>query len=252
MDDQQIDDQQILDVRALTVEFDGNKVLENISFSVSKGEVLAIVGPNGAGKSVLFRALLGLVPRSGAVDWQPGVKIGYVPQKLALERTLPLTVKEFLSLMSSPSGGKVNEEIISSLESVGIKTGPAEEYHLERHILNRRLGTLSGGEFQRILIAWSLIGNPDVLLFDEPTTGIDISGEGTIYNLLHKIQESKELTLILISHDLNIVYKYANNVICLNKRLVCFGEPRAALDPKSLEALYGGEAKFYHHDHQSN
>lgn len=245
-----MEDEQILDVEGLTVDFDGNKVLEDISFSVKKGEVLAIVGPNGAGKSVLFRALLGLVPHTGAVSWQAGIRIGYVPQKLALERTLPLTVKEFLSLISAASGDKVSKEIISSLELVGIKTGPAEEYHLERHILNRRLGTLSGGEFQRILIAWSLIGNPDVLLFDEPTTGIDLSGEGTIYNLLHKIQESKELTLILISHDLNIVYKYANNVICLNKQLVCFGEPRAALDPKSLEALYGGEAKFYHHEHK--
>lgn len=245
-----MDDQQILDVKDLTVDFDGNKVLENISFSVSEGEVLAIVGPNGAGKSVLFRALLGLVPYSGAVNWRPGIKIGYVPQKLALERALPLTVREFLSLKTGASSGKVSEEVLGSLESTGIKTGPAEEHHLEHHILNRRLGMLSGGESQRVLIAWSLIGNPDVLLFDEPTAGIDIAGEGTIYNLLHNIQESNELTLILISHDLNIVYKYANKVICLNKRLVCLGEPHTVLDPQSLEALYGGEAKFYQHEHK--
>ncbi len=248
-----MEDERILDVDGLTVDFDGNKALDSISFSVKKGEVLAIVGPNGAGKSVLFRALLGLVPYSGAVNWQAGIKIGYVPQKLALERALPLTVREFLSLKlkSGPAGDKLSEEATNALASVGIKTGPEQVRHLERHILNRRLGTLSGGEFQRVLIAWSLIGNPDVLLFDEPTSGIDIAGEGTIYNLLHKIQESNELTLILISHDLNIVYKYAGKVICLNKQLVCLGEPHTVLDPKSLEALYGGEAKFYQHEHRS-
>jgi len=234
----------VLTVENLSVEFNGNKILEDISFSVKRGEVLAILGPNGAGKSVMFRALLGLVPCSGLIHWQPDLKIGYVPQKLAIEREMPLTVKEFLSLKAA-----TEKEILNVLGSVGIRTGPVNEHHLEHHILNRRVGFLSGGEFQRILIAWSLIGNPDVLLFDEPTSGIDIGGEGTIYNLLHQIQKSTELTLLIISHDLNIVYRYANNVICLNKQLVCFGEPNVVLDPQSLSSLYGGEAKFYHHEH---
>lgn len=235
----------VLEVEKLSVSFNENKVLENISFSLKMGEVLAIVGPNGAGKSVLFRALLGLIPHTGSISWTADIKIGYVPQKLGLEREMPLTVREFLSLKSSKNG----QDILPVLESVGINIGPKNEHHLEHHILNRRLGFLSGGELQRILIAWALLGNPDVLLFDEPTAGIDIGGEGTIYNLLHKLQTSSKLTILLISHDLNIVYKYADTVICLNKSLVCFGEPHEVLDPKGLSDLYGGESKFYQHIH---
>lgn len=240
---------EILEVENLSIQFDENKILENIGFHVKKGEVLAVVGPNGAGKTVMFKALLGFIPYSGSINWKPDIKIGYVPQKLAVERSFPLTVREFLALRLESSGDGVHNKILDALHSVGIKTGESQEYHLERHILNRPIGMLSGGELQRVLIAWSLISNPDVLLFDEPTAGIDIGGEGTIYTLLHKLQQSKELTIILISHDLNIVYKYADNVICLNKQMICFGAPNTVLDPQSLSALYGGETKFYRHGH---
>lgn len=239
-----MDKDKIIDVENLSVEFNGQKVLENINFTVNKGEVLAVVGPNGAGKSVLFRALLGLIPHLGKITWQPDLKIGYVPQKLAIDKDLPLTVKEFLNLKSSSK-----DNTLQALASVGINTGPQNEHHLEHHILNRRIGLLSGGEFQRLLIAWSLVDNPDVLLFDEPTTGIDIGGEESIYNLLHELQDKRNLTIILISHDLNIVYRYADSVVCLNKQQVCFGEPHTVLNPEELASLYGGEAKFYHHEH---
>jgi zinc transport system ATP-binding protein len=237
-------DPTVLKVEKLSVEFNGATVVDGVSFSVLKGEVLAILGPNGAGKSVIFRALLDLVPYSGKISWAPDLKIGYVPQKLAIDRSTPLSVVEFLK-----SKAKNTKEILDVLKLVGINTGPESEHHLEHHILNRGLGKLSGGEFQRILIAWALIGGPNVLLFDEPTAGIDISGEETIYNLLKKIQQSNDLTLLLISHDLNIVYNYADKVICINKKALCLGEPHQVLDPKSLSVLYGGEAKFYHHEH---
>ena len=240
-----MDKETILEVDNLSVSFDGQKVLDNINFSLKSGEVFAVIGPNGSGKSVLFRSLLGLIPYSGGIKWRPGLKIAYVPQKLAIERGLPLTVKEFLGLKSTSK-----EKILQALSSVGIETGPEHEHHLEHHILNRRMGLLSGGEFQRVLVAWSLVDNPDVLLFDEPTTGIDIGGEETIYNLLHELQEKRKLTIVLISHDLNIVYKYAKTVICLNRQQVCFGEPHAVLNPEELSSLYGGEAKFYHHRHE--
>lgn len=236
--------EKILEVENLSVEFDDHKVLENINFVVTKGDVMAVVGPNGSGKSVMFRAVLGLIPYSGKVEWQKNVKIGYAPQKLAIERGLPLAVKEFMALKS---GSKT--EILTALEWVGLDVSKEHEHHLEHHILNRRMGFLSGGEFQRVLIAWALIGKPDVLLFDEPTSGIDIGGEETIYNLLHELQEKQSLTIILISHDLNIVYKYANNVLCLNKQQLCFGEPHQVLNPDELASLYGGEARFYHHKH---
>ncbi|MDP3953965.1 MAG: metal ABC transporter ATP-binding protein [bacterium] len=235
----------ILEVSDLSVSFDGLNVLENLNFNVEKGSSLAVIGPNGAGKSVLFRALLGLIPYKGTIDWSPGIKISYVPQRLEIERTMPLTVLEFLKLKTENF-----EEIKEVLEVAGIKTGPDHEYHLEQHVLNRKIGLVSGGEFQRILIAWALIGSPDVLLFDEPTSGIDVGGEQTIYNLLTKLRQEKGMTIILVSHDLNIVYKYAGMVLCINKAsAVCFGHPETVLKPEDLTALYGGEAEFYKHNH---
>lgn len=222
----------ILQIKDLKVVHNDFTILENVSLTVKKGEVVAIVGPNGAGKSTLFKALLGLVPYSGTITWGSGIKIGYVPQKLAIDRDFPITVHEFLALKGTA------KEIDEVLKAVGFADH------------SRPLGVLSGGEFQRVLIAWALLGNPNVLLFDEPTSGIDIGGEETIYQLLHHLQDARGFTIILISHDLNVVYQYANNVLCLNKQMICFGEPSEVLDPKSLAQLYGGEAKFYHHhDH---
>lgn len=233
----------ILVVENLGVKFDNNEVLKNLNFFVQKEDVLAIVGPNGSGKSVLFRALLGLIPYSGNIRWSPGLKIGYVPQKFNIDKDLPLSVEEFLKFKE-----KNIEKIISTLKSVGI----TDEHHVEHHLLKERIGWLSGGQIQRVLIAWSIIDNPDVLLFDEPTAGIDVGGEETIYNLLKKLKDERGFTFLLISHDLNIVYKYANNVICINKEMVCYGEPNTVLDPTSLAKLYGGEAGFYKHEHEHN
>lgn len=223
----------ILKVSNLSVTFDGHQVLSDLDFEVKNGEVLAIVGPNGAGKSVLFRTLLGLIKHSGQIKWAGGTRIGYVPQKLFVEPEMPLSVREFLSF-NDPSKAKIH----AALNSVGLK---------EPRLLEQKLGLLSGGQLQRVLIAWAIVNDPNVLLFDEPTAGIDIGGEETVYNLLHHLQDQKDLTVLLISHDLNIVYKYADTVLCLNKSKICFGEPSIVLDPASLTALYGGEAKFYQH-----
>lgn len=233
----------ILTVENLGVKFDNNEVLRGLNFFVQKGDVLAIVGPNGAGKSVLFRALLGLVSYSGKIRWSEKLKISYVPQKFNIDKDFPLSVGEFLRFKE-----KSLDKIIGVLKSVGI----TDEHHIEHHILKQRLGWLSGGQIQRILIAWSILDNPDVLLFDEPTAGIDVGGEETIYNLLKKLKDERGFTVLLISHDLNIVYKYANNVICVNREMVCYGEPSMVLDPTALAKLYGGEASFYKHEHVHN
>ncbi|MEK7121845.1 MAG: metal ABC transporter ATP-binding protein [Patescibacteria group bacterium] len=235
-----VNQETILTVENLGVKFDNNEVLKGLNFAVQKGDVLAIVGPNGSGKSVLFRALLGLVSYSGKINWAPGLKISYVPQKFNIEKDLPLSVEEFFKFKE-----KKTEKIINALKAVGI----TDEHHIEHHVLKQRLGWLSGGQLQRVLIAWSILDNPDVLLFDEPTAGIDVGGEETIYNLLKKLKDERGFTILLISHDLNIVYKYANNVICINKEMVCYGEPSTVLDPASLAKLYGGEASFYKHEH---
>ncbi len=237
----------ILTVKDLAVGFDGEKIIKGLDFSVKKGDVLAVIGPNGAGKSVLFRSLLGLVPHSGTIEWAKDLKISYVPQKFAIDRELPLSVEEFLMFKK-----KKLSDIVDTLESLGIMTAKHahhSEFHLQEHILKQRLGWLSGGQLQRILIAWALLDNPDVLLFDEPTAGIDVGGEETIYNLLKKLHKDRGMTMLLISHDLNIVYKYANNVLCLNKEMICYGAPLSVLDSESLAKIYGSEAGVYQHNH---
>ncbi len=230
----------ILRVEHLGVTFGDRAALRDITFSVRKGDVLAIVGPNGSGKSVLVRALLDLLPHQGTAHWYHSPKISYIPQKLSIEKDLPLSVGEFLQFKESR-----REIIITALGWVGI----TDEHHIESHLLRQRLGTLSGGQLQRVLIAWSLLDEPDVLLYDEPTSGIDVGGEETIYNLLAKLREKRSLTLLIISHDLNIVYKYANNVICINRDMICHGVPSEVLDPKALAQLYGGQTGFYQHQH---
>lgn len=223
----------VLTVSNLSVSFGNQKVLDNISFSVERDGTLAIIGPNGAGKSVLFRAILGLIAYQGEVKWAPNIKIGYVPQKLFVAKDLPLTVLEFLRL---------KENNISNIEkvlnSVGVKkTG----------ILKNRLGDLSGGEIQRVLIANALLGKPQVLLFDEPTSGVDILGEETIYGLIERLKKEVDLTIIFISHELDIVYQHATDVLCLNKEKICFGKPREVIDKETLSKMYGEDVKVYKH-----
>lgn len=231
----------ILEVGDLSVNFGRETVLKDISFSVNNGDFLAIIGPNGAGKTVLFRALMGLIPYYGEIKWQPGVKVGYVPQKLMEKTELPLTVKEFFILKSKKlffKDEQLEDSIIHELRSVDLNTD----------ILNRQLVNLSRGQLQRVLISWAILRHPQVLLFDEPTAGVDIAGEESVYNMLHKLQDERGITVIMISHDLNVVFKYANNVLCLNRERLCYGEPERALTNDQIRRLYG-ESAFYHHLH---
>jgi len=229
----------ILKVENLSVALEGETIINNISFDVKKNDALAIIGPNGAGKTVLFRALLGLVPYKGIIEWMPNIRIGYVPQKFSFHRESPLTTKEFFLLQNKNFWLPVNQDIEHlnhELELVGLSSD----------ILARPIAELSGGQLQRALIAWAMLNHPDALLFDEPTAGIDVGGEETIYNLIHKLQNERNITVLLISHDLNIIYKYANQVLCINKDMKCNGAPIDVLKPEELSKLYG-EGAFYHH-----
>lgn len=225
----------LLSVKDLTVELDGEKIIKDLSFEVRQGEILVILGPNGAGKSVLLRALLGVLPYRGEIRWREGIKIGYVPQRLPFIKDIPLSVREFFGLKKVPE--KEIREILNLL-------GVGDE------ILEKNVGDLSSGQFQRILLGWGLVGNPQVLLFDEPLSGIDISGQESIYDLLENLRTEKNLTLLLVSHDLSVVYEFASNVLCINKKGLCYGPPRRILTPKNLAQLYGGEVKFYKHFHR--
>jgi zinc transport system ATP-binding protein len=224
----------ILKVSNLNVVLDHEMIIEKLSFEVKRGEVLTILGPNGAGKTVLLKTLLGLLPYKGKFEWAKGIKIGYVPQRLPFIKDIPLSVEDFFRLKESSE-----KEIEEVLNSVGY----------DKDFFSKKIGDLSSGQFQRILIAWALAGKSQVLLFDEPTTGIDISAEETIYNLLAKLQEERNLTILLVTHDLSVVYKFSSQVICLNRQVICYGPPREILTPESLQNLYGGEVKYYQHQH---
>ncbi len=235
--------QPILTVSDLTVSFDGELALENIFLELDAGESLAIIGPNGAGKTVFLRALLDMIPYDGRIAWAAGTRIGYVPQKIDADRHLPVNFKNLLVAKASVLG----------LRPLAIKDVVAA-VGVTPKMLGTPVGHLSGGEFQRSLIAFALLGNPNVLLLDEPTASIDISGEQETYDLIHRLQDTHGITVILVSHDLSFVYRYATKVFCINKSSICFGAPSDALTPEALEKLYGPHKYFhyFHHLHDTN
>ncbi|EKE05084.1 MAG: hypothetical protein ACD_19C00426G0106 [uncultured bacterium] len=199
----------ILSVTNLNVSFNNHEIIDDLSFDVVRDTTVAVVGPNGAGKTVLFKCLLGLIEFQGQINWTNDARIGYVPQKLAISKDLPLTVLEFLKLKENDPK-KINEILVK----VGFKA-KAEHVHHDIRVLKTRLGSLSGGELQRILMAYALLGDPNVLLLDEPTAGVDIKGEETFYDLFKALKAERDLTIIFISHDEGIVKKYADQIIQL-------------------------------------
>ena len=228
---------EILNVKNLSVTINGNEILKDINFTVKEKEVLIILGPNGAGKTMLLRTLLGLVKHTGTITWK-SQKISYLPpqERINKQYLLPLTVEEFLGLK------KINKQNITQI---------LQEVGLNKNIRTQKIETLSTGQFQRMLIAWALADNPDVLVFDEPTTGIDIGGEETIYSLLHKLWKEKNLTIILVTHHVHVVWEHATNILCINKKMICQGNPELILTKENLEKIYGLGAKIYEHRHNS-
>jgi len=214
----------ILRVSNLNIAISNQKIIENLSFGVRRGTTLAIVGPNGAGKTTLLRALLNLVPYSGKVEWDGKVKVGYVPQILSV-RDVPISVREFL-LLKSESESDIN----NSLASVGLEP---------EAIKNKSMSVLSGGQLRRVLIAWAIVDKPDVLLFDEPTSGVDLDSEEAIYGMLKKLTEMNNITLLLISHDLHIVREYSDYALAINKCVVFFGESKEVMNPENQKLIYG-------------
>jgi zinc transport system ATP-binding protein len=213
----------ILVVSELSVRSQNKTILEEVSFNVKKGISLAIVGPNGGGKSTLFRALLNLIPYSGTIEWKDKIRMGYVPQSL-VSTDLPISVEEFLRF-------KCKTDFDTCIKSVG----------LEKDILRQTLGSLSGGELQRVLIAWAIVDNPTVLLFDEPTSGVDIGAEEPIYDKVNNLKKEVGITLFLISHNMHVVMHYADYVLALNKRVLFFGDRKSLTHSQLLSIIYGNE-----------
>jgi zinc transport system ATP-binding protein len=233
-------DDKILEIKNLTVRYDDHVILNDINFWVNSGEIVAIIGPNGSGKTTLLRAILGLTPYRGKVEIFGGPvrlaldDIGYVPQRIDFDRTFPLTVEEFLGFIK-------------------VKNRPWREEVLKESgvdaFTKKRIGELSGGQLQRLLIAKALLKEPKLLMLDEATSGVDMAAEMTFFELIEHLNKTHNLTIMLISHEVQMVYKFATQILCLNKDLVCSGHPREAITKEVLERLYGKNVEFQPHEH---
>lgn len=229
-------------VERCSVRFGSVTVFENLSFTIPSGAIAAVIGPNGAGKSTLMRAMLGLVPYHGTIELQ-GVRplrarsrMGYVPQRITIDRAVPLTVGEFLDLARPASlPHSVRHE---ALGEVGLNPAvmAAASFH-----------TLSGGERQRVLIARAIQHRPDILFLDEPSSGIDIHGEQTFFEILHHLNREHGTTIILISHEVDLIARHVTQVLCLNHGLVCAGPTKTALTPDTIAQTFGPNYTSHQH-----
>jgi zinc transport system ATP-binding protein len=221
------------------VRFGADEVLHDISLSVAKGEIVTILGPNGSGKSTLLRALLGIVPvAEGSISRAPGLRIGYVPQRLMVDRTMPMTVRRFLSLPHRVDDAAA----MAALARVGMAGHGGDQ-----------MTALSGGQQQRVLLARALLGDPQLLMLDEPTQGLDQPGEAAFYQLIEEVRNQTGAAVLMISHDLHVVMAASDRVICLNGHICCEGTPRVVSTAPEYRALFGlgtqGALALYRHEH---
>jgi zinc transport system ATP-binding protein len=222
-----------LSAENLSVSYGQHHVLEDISFEIERGQFVCVIGPNGGGKSTLLKALIGLLPLRSGIMRKEATNIGYVPQQLRIDAAVPLRVDEFLSLKLSKQRvwfgpGRTRTAARRKLEEIGAA-----------HLIDRQLGELSGGEFQRILIAYALLDNPDLLLLDEPMTGLDVRGGMSFDGLLHHLNEHAGITIVMVSHDLHLVEHLSDQVLCINRTVHCHGSPDQVLQPDNLSKAYG-------------
>jgi zinc transport system ATP-binding protein len=223
----------------LAVRYGARTVLEGVTLAVEPGEIVTIVGPNGSGKSTLLRALIGTVrPFRGNVRRAPGLRVGYVPQRLALDDRMPMTPRRFLSLPRR----RAPAEVAAALDRSGVG-----------RLADRQMSGLSGGEFQRVLLARALLGAPQVLMLDEPTQGLDQPGEAAFYRLIEELRQETGAAVLMVSHDLHVVMRASDRVICLNGHICCQGTPLAVGAAPEYRALFGlgtgGALALYRHAH---
>jgi zinc transport system ATP-binding protein len=221
------------------VQYGARRVLQHMNFSIDVGEVVTIVGPNGAGKSVFLRVLIGAEqPSEGRVNRTHGLAIGYVPQRLSIGQTMPMSVARFLALSGSQNAS-TNQAMLTR---VGIPDRAKEQ-----------MASLSGGEFQRVLLAHALLGEPQVLILDEPTQGLDQPAVAAFYRLIEEVRDERGCAILMVSHDLNVVMRRSDRVICLNGHICCEGTPSDVSLAPEYQALFGvdneGALALYHHEH---
>ena len=231
----------LLQTQNLSLLVGERKLLSNISLTVSKGEIVTVIGPNGAGKTTLLRVLLGLIPaNSGSIFKKPKLRIGYLPQKVSVDPILPLSVSRIMNL----TGNFSSLQIENALEETGVDS-----------LKNKPVFQLSGGEFQRVMLARALLRSPELLVLDEPVQGVDYMGESELYNLIGNLRKSHGCGVLMVSHDLHVVMASTDRVLCLNQHICCEGQPEDVsrhpeylrlfgLDSGSALAIYS-----HHHDH---
>ena len=227
----------LIQVEGLSVSYGARTALSDVSLRIEPNEIVTIVGPNGSGKTTLLRAIIGAVkPSVGSIVQASNLKIGYVPQKLHIDDTLPITVSRFLKLPRGLS------DVDYALKQAGIP-------ELEKE----QLSQLSGGQFQRVLLARALIGKPDLLLLDEATQGLDQRGSASFYQQIETVRQATGCAVLMISHELHVVMSASDRVICLNGHVCCEGAPAAVASAPEYRALFGtgtgGALALYRHEH---
>ncbi|MCH2095680.1 MAG: metal ABC transporter ATP-binding protein [Rhodobacteraceae bacterium] len=229
----------LITVQDLSVSYGANTVLRRVGLTVQRNEIVTIVGPNGSGKTSLLKAIIGAVrPSSGTVTRAAGLRIGYVPQRLHIDPTLPMTVGRFMRLTNRVSREACHE----ALASAGVT-----------NLLVRQMSQLSGGQFQRVLLARALLQRPDILLLDEATQGLDQSGSAAFYRQIEAVREATGCAVLMISHELHVVMSASDRVICLNGHVCCEGTPAVVASAPEYRALFGtgtgGALALYRHEH---
>ena len=232
----------LVSVENLSVRYGGNTILQRVDLDIEKGEIVTIVGPNGSGKTSLLKAIIGAVePAKGCVTLKPSLKIGYVPQRLNFNPTLPITVERFMRLTAKAD----TRSCIAALETAGVPK-----------VLKEQMSGLSGGQFQRVLLAGALLGRPEILLLDEATQGLDQPGSAAFYRQIEAVRRETGCAIMMISHDLHVVMSASDRVICLNGHVCCAGTPAVVASAPEYKALFGdgtdGALALYRHDHDHN
>lgn len=218
---------------------DGRWLVRGVDFSIRRGEVVTLIGPNGAGKSTTAKLAIGVLrPDEGSVSRLPGLRVGYVPQKLAIDWTMPLSVRRLMRL----TGPLDDTDLLAALASTGIS-----------HLIDAEVRHLSGGEFQRALLARAIARKPDLMVLDEPVQGVDFAGESALYDLIRSIRTTTGCGILMISHDLHMVMAGTDTVICLNGHVCCRGTPEVVSQSADYLKLFGNSRSLavysHHHDH---
>ena len=232
----------LITAEGISLKYAANTVLKDVSLTINAGEIVTVIGPNGSGKSTLLRALLGAIqPASGRIMRKPDLRIGYVPQRLMIEANMPLTVRRFLSLPQRHNASEA-ADMLARVGVPGLETS--------------QLTQLSGGQFQRVLLARALLGKPEILMLDEPTQGMDQPGIAGFYQLLETVRREIGCAVLLVSHDLHVVMSTSDRVICLNGHICCEGTPHVVSEAPEYRALFGdgthGTMALYQHAHNDH